>query len=259
MPDAHDPSKRHAPTMLTTDLSLRFDPAYEKISRRFLENPDQFADAFARAWFKLTHRDMGPIARYLGPLVPKEVLIWQDPIPAVDHTLIDEQDIAALKAKILASGLSISQLVTTAWASAATFRGSDKRGGANGARIRLAPQKNWAVNQPAELTKVLQKLEAIQKDFSSARSGGKKVSLADLIVLGGCAAVEAAAKKAGHDVKVPFSPGRMDASQDQTDVDFVRRAGAGGGRIPQLRPQGTRGSGGRTAGGQGAAADADRT
>ena len=219
VPDAHDPSKRHAPAMLTTDLALRFDPVYEKISRRFYENPDQFADAFARAWFKLTHRDMGPLSRYLGPLVPKEQLLWQDPIPAVDHKLIDEQDIAALKAKILASGLSISQLVTTAWASAATFRGSDKRGGANGARIRLAPQKNWEVNQPAELAKVLQKLEAIQKDFNSAQSGGKKVSLADLIVLGGCAAVEAAAKKAGHDVKVPFSPGRMDASQEQTDVD----------------------------------------
>ena len=205
--------------MLTTDLSLRFDPVYEKISRRFMENPDQFADAFARAWFKLTHRDMGPRARYLGPEVPAEELIWQDPIPAVNHVLIDAQDIASLKAKILASGLSISQLVTTAWASAATFRGSDKRGGANGARIRLAPQKNWEVNQPAELAKVLQKLEAIQKDFNSAQSGGKKVSLADLIVLGGCAAVEAAAKKAGHDVKVPFSPGRMDASQEQTDVD----------------------------------------
>jgi catalase-peroxidase len=219
VPDAHDPSKRHAPAMLTTDLALRFDPAYEKISRRFHENPDQFADAFARAWFKLTHRDMGPLSRYLGPLVPKEALLWQDPIPAVDHKLIDEQDIAVLKAKILASGLSISQLVTTAWASAATFRGSDKRGGANGARIRLAPQKNWEVNQPAELAKILQKLEAIQQDFNSAQSGGKKVSLADLIVLGGCAAVEAAAKKAGQDVKVPFSPGRMDASQEQTDVD----------------------------------------
>ena len=218
VPDARDPSKRHSPAMLTTDLALRFDPAYEKISRRFLENPDQFADAFARAWFKLTHRDMGPVARYLGPLVPKKVLIWQDPIPAVNHKLIDEQDIAALKAKILASGLSISQLVTTAWASAATFRGSDKRGGANGARIRLAPQTNWEVNQPAELAKILQKLEAIQKNFNSAQSGGKKVSLADLIVLGGCAAVEAAAKKAGQDVKVPFSPGRMDASQEQTDV-----------------------------------------
>jgi catalase-peroxidase len=218
VPDAHDASKRHAPAMLTTDLALRLDPAYEKISRRFLENPDQFADAFARAWFKLTHRDMGPLARYLGPLVPKETLIWQDPIPAVNHKLIDEQDIAALKAKVLASGLSISQLVTTAWASAVTFRGSDKRGGANGARIRLAPQKDWEVNQPAELVKVLQKLEAIQKDFNAA-SGGKKVSLADLIVLAGCAAVEAAAKKAGHDVKVPFTPGCMDASQEQTDIE----------------------------------------
>ncbi len=205
--------------MLTTDLALRFDPVYEKISRRFYENPDQFADAFARAWFKLTHRDMGPLSRYLGPLVPKEQLLWQDPLPAVDHKLIDEQDIAALKARILASGLSISQLVTTAWASAATFRGSDKRGGANGARIRLAPQKTWEVNQPAELAKVLQTLEAIQKDFNSAQSGGKKVSLSDLIVLGGCAAVEAAAKKAGNDVKVPFAPGRTDASQEQTDVD----------------------------------------
>jgi catalase-peroxidase len=219
VPDAHDPSKHHAPSMLTTDLALRFDPVYEKISRRFFENPDQFADAFARAWFKLTHRDMGPRARYLGPEVPAEELIWQDPIPAVNHVLIDAQDIASLKAKILASGLSIPRLVTTAWASAATFRGSDKRGGANGARIRLAPQRNWEVNQPAELAKVLQKLEAIQKDFNGAQSGGKKVSLADLIVLGGCVAVEAAAKKAGHDVKVPFSPGRMDASQEQTDVD----------------------------------------
>jgi catalase-peroxidase len=218
VPDAHDPSKRHSPAMLTTDLALRLDPVYEKISRRFYENPDQFADAFARAWFKLTHRDMGPLSRYLGPLVPKEPLLWQDPIPAVDHTLVDGEDIAALKARILASGLSISQLVTAAWASAATFRGSDKRGGANGARIRLAPQKNWEVNQPADLAKVLQKLEAIQKDFNGAQSGAKKVSLADLIVLGGCAAVEAAAKKAGHDVKVPFSPGRMDASQEQTDV-----------------------------------------
>jgi catalase-peroxidase len=213
IPDAYDTSKKHVPTMLTTDLSLRFDPAYEKISRRFLEHPDQFADAFARAWFKLTHRDMGPIARYLGPLVPKETLIWQDPIPAVDHPLIGEADIAALKAKILGSGLSVSQLVSTAWASASTFRGSDKRGGANGARIRLSPQKDWEVNQPAELKTVLQKLEAIQKDF------GKKVSLADLIVLGGSAAVEKAAKDAGLDVKVPFTPGRMDASQDQTDVD----------------------------------------
>ena len=219
MPDAHDPSKRHAPTMLTTDLSLRLDPAYGKISRRFYEHPDQFADAFARAWFKLTHRDMGPIVRYLGPLVPRETLAWQDPIPAVNHPLIAEQDIAALKAKILASGLSISQLVSTAWASASTFRGSDKRGGANGARIRLAPQKDWAVNQPAELAKVLQKLEGIQKEFNASSSGGKKVSLADLIVLGGNAAIEKAAKAAGHDVKVPFTPGRMDASQEHTDVE----------------------------------------
>ena len=220
VPDAHDPSKRHAPSMLTTDLSLRFDPAYEKISRRFYEHPDQFADAFARAWFKLTHRDMGPIARYLGPLVPKEVLVWQDPVPAVDHKLIGEKEIAALKSKILKSGLSISQLVTTAWASAASFRGSDKRGGANGARIRLEPQKDWAVNQPAELAKVLRKLEAVQKDFNGSKSNGKgkKVSLADLIVLGGCAAVEEAAKRAGHKVKVPFLPGRTDASQKQTDV-----------------------------------------
>ena len=216
VPDAHDPSKHHAPSMLTTDLALRFDPAYEKISRRFYEHPDQLADAFARAWFKLTHRDMGPIARYLGPLVPKEPQLWQDPVPAVDHKLVGEKDIAALKAKILASGLSISQLVTTAWASAASFRGSDKRGGANGARIRLAPQKDWEVNQPAALAKVLKKLEAIQKDFNSSQSNGnkgKKVSLADLIVLGGCAAVEEAAKRAGHKVKIPFSPGRTDASQ----------------------------------------------
>ena len=219
VPDAHDPSKRHAPFMATTDLSLRMDPAYEKISRRFHKNPQEFADAFAKAWYKLTHRDMGPIARYLGPLVPKGQLLWQDPLPSVDHELIGEQDIAALKAKVLASGLSISQLVTTAWASAATFRGSDKRGGANGARIRLAPQKNWEVNQPAELAKVLKTLEAIQTDFNRTQSGGKKVSLADLIVLGGCAAVEAAAKKAGVEVKVPFSAGRTDASQEQTDVD----------------------------------------
>ena len=221
VPDAHDTSKRHAPSMLTTDLSLRFDPAYEKISRRFYEHPDQFADAFAKAWFKLTHRDMGPISRYLGPLVPKEPLLWQDPVPAVDHKLIDEKDAAALKAKILASGLSISELVTTAWASASTFRGSDKRGGANGARIRLAPQKDWEVNQPAQLAKVLQKLETIQREFNSSQSNGskgKKVSLADLIVLGGNAAVEAAAKKAGYDVKVPFTPGRTDASQELTDV-----------------------------------------
>jgi catalase-peroxidase len=217
VPDAHDPSKRHAPIMFTTDLSLKVDPSYAKISKRFHENPREFADAFAKAWFKLTHRDMGPISRYLGPLVPAEPLLWQDPIPAVDHELIGAEDIAALKAKILASGLSISQLVATAWASAATFRGTDKRGGANGARIRLAPQKDWEVNQPAELAKVLRTLEAIQKDFNGAQSGGKKVSLADLIVLGGCAAVEAAAKKAGHDMNVPFSPGRMDALQEQTD------------------------------------------
>ena len=219
VPDAFDPSKKHAPAMLTTDLALRFDPAYEKISRRFLENPDQFADAFARAWYKLTHRDMGPIARYLGPLVPKEILLWQDPIPAVDHPLIDDQDAAALKTKILASGLSVSQLVSTAWASASTFRGSDKRGGANGARLRLAPQKDWDVNQPAQLAKVLQKLETIQKEFNAAQSGGKKVSLADLIVLGGNAAIEKAAKDAGQDAKVHFTPGRMDASQAQTDVE----------------------------------------
>ncbi len=222
VPDPFDPSKRRGLTMLTTDLSLRFDPAYEKISRRFYEHPDQLADAFARAWFKLTHRDMGPIQRYLGPLVPKERLSWQDPIPAVDHPLIKEKDIAALKEKILASGLSVSQLVSTAWASASTFRGSDKRGGANGARIRLAPQKDWAVNQPAQLAKVLQTLEGIQKQFNSSQkngSKGKKVSLADLIVLGGDAAIEKAAKAAGYDVKIPFTPGRMDASQEQTDVE----------------------------------------
>jgi catalase-peroxidase len=218
VPDAHDRSRRHAPSMLTTDLALRFDPVYEKISRRFHENPDQFADAFARAWFKLTHRDMGPIVRYLGPLVPKEPLPWQDPIPAVDHPLVGEPDIAALKAKILGSGLSVSELVSTAWASASTFRGSDKRGGANGARIRLAPQKDWEVNQPAQLAKVLQKLEAIQKEFNALQSGGKRVSLADLIVLGGCVAIEKAAKGAGHNVKVPFTPGRMDATQKQTDA-----------------------------------------
>jgi catalase-peroxidase len=219
MPDAFDPSKRHAPTMLTTDLSLRMDPAYEKISRRFYEHPDQFADAFARAWFKLTHRDMGPIVRYLGPLVPKETLLWQDPIPVVNHPLIGAQDIATLKGKILDSGLTVSELVSTAWASASTFRGSDKRGGANGARIRLAPQKDWAVNQPTQLAKVLQKLEAIQKEFNASQSGGKKVSLADLIVLAGGAAVEKAAKAAGYNVEVPFTPGRMDASQEQTDVE----------------------------------------
>ncbi len=218
VPDAHDPSKRHAPTMLTTDLSLRFDPAYEKISRRFYEHPEQFADAFAKAWFKLTHRDMGPISRYLGPLVPKEPQLWQDPVPAVDHKLIDEKDAAALKAKILASGLSISELVSTAWAAASSFRGSDKRGGANGARVRLSPQKDWEVNQPTQLAKVLQKLEAIQKEFNSSQSGGKKVSVADLIVLGGNAAIEEAAKKGGHDVKVPFAPGRTDTTQELTDV-----------------------------------------
>jgi catalase-peroxidase len=218
VPDAHDPSKRHAPTMLTTDLSLRFDPAYEKISRRFYEHPDQLADAFARAWFKLTHRDMGPRARYLGPEVPAEELIWQDPIPAVNHKLVDEKDIGALKSKILASGLSVSQLVSTAWASASTFRGSDKRGGANGARIRLAPQKDWEINQPAQLTKVLKTLTGIQSEFNSAQPGGKKISLADLIVLAGCAGVEQAAKNAGHTITVPFTPGRMDASQEQTDV-----------------------------------------
>jgi catalase-peroxidase len=219
VPDAHDPSKRHAPSMLTTDLALRFDPVYEKISRRFYENSDQFADAFARAWFKLTHRDMGPRSRYLGAEVPAEELLWQDPVPAVERKLIDSQDIATLKDKILVSGLSISQLVSTAWASAATFRGSDKRGGANGARIRLAPQKNWEVNQPAQLAKVLKTLEGLQKEFNGAQSGGKKVSLADLIVLGGCAAVEQAAKNAGHKVEVPFTPGRTDASQEQTDVE----------------------------------------
>jgi catalase-peroxidase len=219
VPHAHDPSKRIAPSMLTTDLGLRFDPAYEKISRRFLANPDQFADAFARAWFKLTHRDMGPRARYLGPEVPAEDLIWQDPIPAVKQPLIDPQDIASLKGQILASGLSVSELVFTAWASASTFRGSDKRGGANGARLRLAPQKDWEVNHPAQLTKVLKTLEGVQGAFNSAQRGGKKVSLADLIVLAGCAGIEKAAKNAGHEVTVPFTPGRMDASQEQTDVE----------------------------------------
>lgn len=218
IPDAHDPSKKRVPTMLTSDLALRVDPAYEKISRRFYENPEEFADAFARAWFKLTHRDMGPIQRYIGPLVPKERLIWQDPIPPVDHRLIDDGDIGALKAQILSTGLSVAELVRTAWASAATFRFSDKRGGANGARIRLEPQKNWRVNNPAELAAVLQKLEAVQTAFNAEASGGKKVSLADLIVLGGCAAVELAAKDAGSDIRVPFTPGRMDASQEQTDA-----------------------------------------
>jgi catalase-peroxidase len=219
VPDAHDPDVKHAPMMLTTDLSLRFDPDYEPIARRFYENPDEFADAFARAWFKLTHRDMGPVSRYLGPEVPDEELLWQDPVPTVDHELIDEQDIAALKGKIRDSGLSVAQLVSTAWASASTFRGTDKRGGANGARIRLAPQKDWEVNDPAELAPVLEALEAIQQDFNGAQSGGKKVSLADLIVLGGCVGVEEAAKAAGHEVEVPFAPGRTDASQEQTDVE----------------------------------------
>jgi catalase-peroxidase len=221
IPDAHDPSKKHKPTMLTTDLTMRFDPEFGKISRRFLDDPQAFADAFARAWFKLIHRDMGPRARYLGPEVPKEEFLWQDPIPAVNHKLVDDKDIASLKSKVLASGLSVSQLVSTAWASASTFRGSDKRGGANGARIRLAPQKDWEVNQPAQLAKVLQKLEGIQKEFNGAASGGKKISLADLIVLAGCAGVEQAAKNAGHNVKVPFAPGRMDASQEQTDVEAM--------------------------------------
>ncbi|MGV3766225.1 MAG: catalase/peroxidase HPI [Chitinophagaceae bacterium] len=221
IPDAYDGAKKHLPTMLTTDLSLRFDPEYEKISRRFLENPDAFADAFARAWFKLTHRDMGPRARYLGPDVPAEELLWQDPIPAVDHELVNDQDVQDLKAKLLSSGLSVSELVTTAWASASTFRGSDKRGGANGARIRLEPQKNWAANNPAQLQKVLDVLTGIQHDFNNGQTGGKKVSLADLIVLGGCAAVEKAAYEAGHDIKVPFTPGRMDASQEQTDVESM--------------------------------------
>jgi catalase-peroxidase len=219
VPDAHDKSKRHAPSMLTTDLSLRFDSIYEKISRRFMENPDEFAEAFARAWFKLTHRDMGPITRYLGPEVPEEKLIWQDPIPAVDHKLVDENDITSLKGKILASGLSVSELVSTAWASAFSFRGSDKRGGANGARIRLAPQKDWEVNQPTQLTKILKTLENIQAEINGAQSDDKKISLADLIILAGCAGVEQAAKNAGHEVKVPFTPGRMDASQEQTDVE----------------------------------------
>jgi catalase-peroxidase len=219
VPDAHDKSKRRAPSMLTTDLSLRFDPAYEKISRRFLEHPEEFANAFARAWFKLTHRDMGPRARYLGPEVPKEDLVWQDPIPALNHKLIDAQDIATLKSKILASGLTVSQLVSTAWASASTFRGSDKRGGANGARIRLAPQKDWASNQPAQLAKVIKTLEGIRAEFNKAQSGGKQISLADLIVLAGCAGVEQAAKNAGQSVQVPFAPGRMDASHEQTDVE----------------------------------------
>ena len=257
VPDAHDPSKRHAPIMLTTDLALRMDPAYEKISRRFLDNPDAFADAFARAWFKLTHRDMGPISRYLGMEVPSEQLIWQDPVPKIDHELIGDTEITALKEKILASGLSVSQLVSTAWASAATFRGTDKRGGANGARIRLAPQKDWVVNNPAELGNVLQTLEGIQTDFNDSQSGGKNVSLADVIVLGGCAAVEQAAKNGGHDVQVPFSPGRTDAQQEQTDVESLRCAGTDSGRVSQLPRKRTQGTGGGVAGRQGSSSYAD--
>ena len=258
VPDAHDPSKRHAPSMLTTDLALRFDPVYEKISRRFHENPDQFADAFARAWFKLTHRDMGPRSRYLGPEVPAQELLWQDPVPEVTHELIDAQDIRALKGKILASGLSISQLVSTAWASAATFRGSDKRGGANGARIRLAPQKDWEVNQPAQLATVLETLDGVQKAFNAAQSGGKRVSLADLIVLGGCAAVEQAAKNAGHDVEVPFSPGRTDATQDADRCGNLRGARTGRGRVPQLPQDRMHRFRGGDAGRSGATPDVDR-
>ncbi len=258
IPDAHDKSKRRAPTMLTTDLSLRFDPAYEKISRRFYEDPEAFADAFARAWFKLTHRDMGPLARYLGPEVPKEELIWQDPIPPVDHPLVDENDIAALKAKVLASGLSVSELVSTAWASASTFRGSDKRGGANGARIRLAPQKDWAVNQPAQLAKVLGVLGEIQSEFNASATGGKKISLADLIVLAGAAAVEEAARKGGHSVSVPFAPGRMDASQEQTDVDSLGMLEPVADGFRNFLKVEVRGAGRGAAGRQGAAADPDR-
>ncbi len=235
VPDAHDPSVRHAPMMLTTDLALRVDPAYEQISRRFLENPDQLADAFAKAWYKLLHRDMGPVSRYLGPWVP-EPQLWQDPVPAVDHDLIGDDDVAALKAKLLGSGLTISQLVSTAWASAASFRGTDKRGGANGARIRLAPQRDWEVNDPAELGKVLETLEKIQQDFNGSQSGGMKVSLADLIVLGGCAAVEQAARNAGHDVTVPFTPGRTDAAQEQTDVESFAVLEPTRRRVPQLPP-----------------------
>ena len=239
VPDPHDPSKRRSPSMLTTDLALRMDPAYEKISRRFFEHPDQFADAFARAWFKLTHRDMGPIVRYLGPLVPKETLIWQDPIPAVNHPLVGDKDIADLKAKILASGLSVSELVSTAWASASIFRGGDKRGGGNGARIRLEPQKSWDINQPAQLAKVLGKLEEVQKAFNASTSGGKKVSIADLIILGGGAAIEKAAKDAGVDVKVPFTPGRMDASQEETDVESFEPLEPTADGFPQLHPRQT--------------------
>ena len=263
VPDAHDPSKKHAPMMLTTDLALRMDPIYAPIAKRFHEHPDEFADAFARAWYKLTHRDMGPRSRYLGALVPAEPLLWQDPVPDVDHELIGEQEIADLKGKILASGLSVSQLVSTAWASASTFRGTDKRGGANGARIRLAPQKDWEVNKPAELANVLQKLEQIQTDFNSSQSGGKRVSLADLIVLGGCAAVEQAAKNAGHDIQVPFRPGRTDASQEQTDVESfaVLEPTADGFRnyLPRPRNQRIRKTGRAAAGGTGGTADADRS
>ncbi len=259
VPDAHDPSKKHAPMMFTTDLALKMDPIYEPISKRFHENPDEFADAFAKAWYKLTHRDMGPVSRCLGPLVPAEPQLWQDPVPDVDHELIGEQDIADLKGKILASGLSISQLVSTAWASAATFRGTDKRGGANGARIRLAPQKDWEVNQPAELAKVLQTLEQIQTEFNSSQSGGKKVSLADLIVLGGCAAVEQAAKNAGHDVQVPFSPGRTDAVAGANRRRILCRARTDRRRVPQLRRKRARSTGGRAAGGSSAPADVDRS
>ena len=237
IPDPFDKTKRRAPTMLTTDLALRFDPEYEKISRRFFENPDHFADAFARAWYKLTHRDMGPRIRYLGKLVPSETLIWQDHVPDVDHPLVGDKDVADLKAKILASGLTIPELVSTAWASASTFRGGDKRGGGNGARVRLAPQKDWDVNQPAQLAKVLEKLKSIQKDFNGSASGGKKVSLADLIVLAGGAAIEQAAKDGGVDVKVPFTPGRTDASQEHTDVEVVHLSRADRGRLPQLRPR----------------------
>jgi len=219
VPDAHDPSKSHAPTMLTTDIALKVDPSYAAVSKKFYENPDQFADAFARAWFKLTHRDMGPSSRYIGADVPKEILIWQDPVPAVDHPLVDDKDIATLKTKILATGLSVAELVSTAWASAATFRGSDKRGGANGARVRLAPQMYWEVNQPAQLSKVIAALEGVQKDFNNNQSGGKKISIADLIVLGGCAAIEKAAQNAGHNINVPFTAGRTDATQDQTDIE----------------------------------------
>ena len=257
--DAHDPSKKVRPMMTTADLSLKFDPIYEPISRRYLQNPEEFADAFARAWFKLTHRDMGPRSRYLGAEVPAEELIWQDPMPTVDHALIDAKDIAALKGKLLASGLSVSQLVSTAWASASTFRGSDMRGGANGARIRLAPQKDWEVNQPEQLKKVLGTLEGIQKEFNGAQSGGKKVSLADLIVLGGCAGVEKAAKSAGHAVTVPFTPGRTDASPEQTDVVSISRTRTGCRRVPKLPESQIRRISGGTAVGSGATADADRS